>query len=102
MKNNPQAPEPPTSLPNVPAPPPPPGQTSDISQKVLSLARAIDRLPAGDYSISLRKPRGRSETWRVKIEEKGSGEVVRDMRIQSAKIIQTHEGRLDEFHGSKI
>jgi len=97
MKTNPQMPEPPSALPNVPAPPPPPGRTSDISRKVLSLAREIDRLPAGDYSISLTKPASKNQPWSVTI-SKGE-EPVREMTIPNARIVQTHEGRMGQVEG---
>jgi hypothetical protein len=72
----------------------------DISQKVLSLAREIDRLPAGDYSITLRKPRGRSESWSVKITKT---EQIKTMNIPaSARIVETHEGRMGQASGEKL
>jgi hypothetical protein len=88
--------EPPTT-----DPPTSRGKSSDISRKVLSLAREIDRLPAGDYSISLTKPASKNQPWSVTI-SKGE-EPVREMTIPNARIVQTHEGRMGQVkEGCKL
>jgi hypothetical protein len=95
---NPQIPDPPTSLPNVPAPPPPPGPLCDVSRNVLSLAREIDRLPPGEYVITLNKPTSKHQNWIVQIDRT---ETIREMNIP-AKIVQTHENRLVLENGAQL
>jgi len=41
---------------------------TDLSPKVVSVARAIDRLPPGEYSISLIKPTSKHESWQIAID----------------------------------
>ncbi len=40
---------------------------ADLSSRVVSLARAIDRLPLGEYSIILVKPELETKDWIVEI-----------------------------------
>lgn len=42
---------------------------TDLSQKVVSVARAIDRLPPGRYMVSIIKPGSKHERWEVAIDE---------------------------------
>ena len=44
----------------------PPTQ-SDVSRRALSIARMIDRLPPGSYSISLKLPEHNTERWVVEV-----------------------------------
>lgn len=41
----------------------------DVSRKALSIARIIDRLPAGSYTIHLKRPENPSERWTVEIHQ---------------------------------
>lgn len=41
----------------------------DVSRKALSVARIIDRLPAGNYTIHLKRPENPSERWTVEIHQ---------------------------------
>lgn len=41
---------------------------TDLSAKVVSVARAIDRLPPGEYSISIIKPVSKHESWQISID----------------------------------
>jgi len=41
----------------------------DVSRKALSIARIIDRLPAGNYTIHLKRPENPSERWTVEIHQ---------------------------------
>jgi hypothetical protein len=50
----------------------------DISPRVTSLARVIDRLPPGKYTLSLEKPELPSLSWHVEIVRL---ETVREMEI---------------------
>jgi len=47
--------------------PTPPKPVTDLSPRVVSLARRIDRLPPGHYTIELVKPDMRGEAWRAQI-----------------------------------
>ena len=40
---------------------------TDLSQRVVSLARRIDRLPPGEYTIKLTKPDMKCEDWHAQI-----------------------------------
>ena len=42
-------------------------EPKDLSPRAISLARAIDRLPAGEYSIVLVKPEIEAKEWVVEI-----------------------------------
>ena len=44
-----------------------PKPITDLSARVVSLAREVDRLPPGVYTISLTKPDIRSAGWQVEI-----------------------------------
>ena len=46
-----------------------PKPVTDLSPKVVSMARAIDRLPPGEYSINLKKPTSKHESWNISIDE---------------------------------
>jgi hypothetical protein len=70
----------------------------DISEKVLSLAREIDRLPPGEYAITLNKPTSKHQNWIVQIDRT---ETIREMNIP-ARIIQTRENRLALENGSQL
>lgn len=51
-----------------PAPQQDPGKPiTDLSARVVQLARAIDRLPPGKYEIEVEKPDVRAQDWDVKI-----------------------------------
>jgi hypothetical protein len=39
----------------------------DLSSRAISLARAVDRLPIGEYSITLIKPTLEAKDWYVEI-----------------------------------
>lgn len=41
----------------------------DVSRKALSIARIIDRLPAGSYTLHLKRPKNVSERWTVEIHQ---------------------------------
>jgi len=71
---------------------------TDLSQRVVSIAREIDRLPAGDYSIHIVKPVSRHDSWQVKID---TTLTVREMDIP-AKIIQTNEHGLKQENGVQL
>lgn len=55
-----------------------PKPVTDLSQRVISLAREIDRLPAGSYSFVLVKPDLCSLSWHVEIVRL---EPIREMEI---------------------
>lgn len=59
----------------TPSSPPPPRSVSDLSPRVVQLARMIDRLPPGNYEISLQKQELRAQDWSV--------EIVRTEKIQT-------------------
>lgn len=40
---------------------------TDLSQKVVSLAREIDRLAPGEYFIILLKPHSKAEAWEAQL-----------------------------------
>ena len=42
---------------------------TDLSQKAVSVARAIDRLPPGRYMVSIIKPNSKHERWEIAIDE---------------------------------
>lgn len=44
-----------------------PTQQQDVSRRALSIARIIDRLPAGKYTIQLVKAESESERWQIEI-----------------------------------
>jgi len=46
--------------------PPPPAPT-DVSRRALSIARMIDRLEPGKYTITVIKTDGESDRWQVEI-----------------------------------
>lgn len=52
---------------------------TDISPEVTSLARSVDRLPPGTYTITLTKPEYRGQGWDVEISRR---EVIRTMEIK--------------------
>lgn len=54
--------------------------TLGISRKATAIARAIDRLPPGEFELRLEKPECRGDCWHVVIRR--PGETVRDMMIQ--------------------
>lgn len=41
---------------------------TDLSAKVVSVARAIDRLPPGEYVINIVKPVSKHESWDIAID----------------------------------
>lgn len=46
---------------------PSPKPVTDLSQPVISLARRLDRLPPGEYTIILIKPDYRGEGWGYRV-----------------------------------
>ena len=42
---------------------------TDVSRRALSLARMVERLDPGKYTISLIKPTGKHERWAVEISQ---------------------------------
>lgn len=42
---------------------------TDLSPKVVSVARAIDRLPPGKYMVCIIKPISKHERWEIAIDE---------------------------------
>jgi hypothetical protein len=44
-----------------------PKPVTDLSPRVVSLARQLDRLPPGEYTIKLEKPDLKAEPWEVNI-----------------------------------
>jgi hypothetical protein len=57
----------------------------NLSQRVLSLAQAIDMLPAGDYTIQLTKPDLSALSWHAEIVRV---ERVREMELPKRQIRQ--------------
>ena len=55
-----------------------PLSVTDLSARVVQLARMIDRLPPGDYDISLQKQDLSAQDWRV--------EIVRTEKISSVNL----------------
>ena len=45
----------------------PPKPATDLSPRVVQLARMLDRLPPGNYEISLQKQDLRAQDWNVEI-----------------------------------
>jgi len=41
----------------------------DVSRKALSIARIIDRLPPGNYTIHLKRPENNAERWTVEVSQ---------------------------------
>lgn len=50
-----------------PTPSPSPRPVTDLSPRVVQLARMLDRLPPGNYEISLSKQDLRAQDWSVEI-----------------------------------
>lgn len=50
-----------------PTPKQTPTPPQDLSPRVVELARAIDRLPPGQYEIQLQKPEVRAQEWSVEV-----------------------------------
>lgn len=48
----------------------------DVSRRALSIARTIDRLPPGEYNLSLVKPGVKAADWQI--------EIVRTERLERA------------------
>ncbi len=48
-------------------PPKPSKPVTDLSVRAISLARRIDRLPEGEYTIKLVKPEVRGQPWEVHV-----------------------------------
>jgi len=46
---------------------PPPRAVTDLSPRMVQLAREIERLPPGNYEISLQKQELRAQDWSVEI-----------------------------------
>lgn len=42
---------------------------ADVSRRALSIARMIDRLGPGNYTIHLRRPDNTSERWTIEIQQ---------------------------------
>jgi hypothetical protein len=69
---------------------------ADVSLKSLKIARAIDRLPPGEYNIALVKTTSKGQEWNVQISR-----VVQHLNIP-AQIHETHDHELPEAHGAKL
>jgi hypothetical protein len=64
-------------------------QPADLSQRVISLAREIDRLPPGEYSILVIKPDLPALSWHVVLVRQ---ECVRTMELPRREIrLEVHE-----------
>jgi hypothetical protein len=82
-------------------------QKDDISKCVKSLAREIDRLPAGHYVVTVDKPAHNADGWHAQIDRV---ETVREMDISidrsgavaPAQIIGDHSGRLQPKRGQRV
>jgi len=48
----------------------------DVSRRALSIARVIDRLPAGNFSIILLKPDIKTDNWRVEIRQSSTVQIL--------------------------
>ena len=68
---------------------------SDLSRKVISLARALDRLPPGEYAINLIKPRSRNQDWIASVDKV-------QPRRDNARMIDTEDRSLGEVEGVKL
>lgn len=44
-----------------------PSTNGDVSRRALSIARMIDRLGPGSYTINLKRPENASERWTIEI-----------------------------------
>jgi hypothetical protein len=53
-----------------------PKPVTDLSPKVISLARMIDRLPPGDYAIRVIKGQDKAAPWHTEISGAGTVRVV--------------------------
>jgi hypothetical protein len=104
MRNQ-QMPEQPTTAPTTQAPPPPPGPVIGVSRCVMSIARELDRLPAGHYVLSVDKPVGKKDGWQVSIDRV---EKVREMDIvveRNGQVLGTHlviDHDHNEKHGNRL
>jgi hypothetical protein len=63
-------------------------QVSDLSPRVVRLARELDRLPAGQYTIHLTKPDLPSLSWRAEI---ARVEHIRDMELAKREVRLSEE-----------
>jgi hypothetical protein len=61
----------------------------DLSQRVLSLARELDRLPPGDYSVRLVKPELAGLSWHAEIIRV---EPIREMELPVRVVSATSAG----------
>lgn len=50
---------------------------SDVRPEVMSLARVIDRLPSGEYSINLTKPDIKGQPWTAEIVKREKVSILR-------------------------
>jgi hypothetical protein len=62
---------------------PTPKPISDLSQRVVSLAREIDRLPPGAFTIQLTKPEMPGLSWHVEIVRL---ETIREMELPRREV----------------
>lgn len=60
----------------------------DTSRRALSLAREIDRLPAGEYQISLTKTPRRCDPWEAAVVR-----VISPAVVEPVKVITIHDKR---------
>jgi len=61
-----------------------------VSRCVMSIARELDRLPAGHYVLTMDKPDGKKDGWQVSIDRV---EKVREMDIvveRNGQVLGTH------------
>ena len=76
-----------------------------VSRCVMSIARELDRLPAGHYVLNVDKPAGKTEGWQVSIDRV---EKVREMDIvveRNGQVLGTHlvvNHDHDEVRGTKL
>lgn len=68
---------------------------SDLSRKVISLARALDRLPPGEYAINLIKPKSRNQDWVASVDKI-------QPRTDNTRMIVTEDHSLGEAEGVKL
>lgn len=71
---------------------------TDLSSKVVSVARAIDRLPPGEYAVKIIKPTSKTGSWIISID---SVTQVQTMTVPARMIVQNNNA-LADAEGTKI